>query len=202
MTRPEEASVALDESTMERLVFREILAGGYTGNWRRTWILYRSEKRAQLDVLCQNGVGMLPLTGKENDESAWREPVIMRYAGTREGQGTSTYRVALTSGAPGKFECEWMPETFVLSCRPEFVAVRRAGTALILHPTSEGWSSHWAAPASERVAGLSCEGVTNHRFHWPMVFVTPRRSAPGIEWAYLHDDVVQAGALRWMPALE
>ena len=116
--------------------------------------------------------------------------------------GTSTYRVALTSGTAGKFECAWMPETFVLSCRPETIAVRHAGTAIILDHTSEGWSSHWASSATERVAGLRCEGVTNARFHWPLVFVAPRRNAPGIEWAFLHDDIVQAGTLRWMPALE
>ena len=202
MTHPEEASAALDESTMERLVFREVFVGGYTGNWRRTWTLYRSKKKARLDVLCQNGVEMIPLTGKENDESAWRQPVLMRYAGTREGEGTSTYRVALTSGTAGKFECAWMPETIVMSCRPETIAVRHAGTAIILDHTSEGWSSHWASSATERVAGLRCEGVTNARFHWPLVFVAPKRSAPGIEWAFLHDDIVQAGTLRWMPAFE
>jgi hypothetical protein len=202
MTHPEEASAALDESTMERLVFREVFAGRYTGNWRRTWILYRSGKRAQLDVLCQNGVEMIPLTGKENDESAWRAPVLMRYAGTHDREGTSTYRVALTSGTAGKSECDWMPDTIVLSCRLETIAVRRAGTAVMLDHTSEGWSSHWASSAGERVAGLRCEGLTNKRFEWPLVFVAPRRSAPGIEWAFQHDDIVQAGALRWMPALE
>ncbi len=53
-----------------------------------------------------------------------------------------------------------------------------------------------------RAAGLRSEGLTNKRFEWPLVFVAPRRSAPGIEWAFQHDDIVQAGALRWMPALE
>ena len=114
----------------------------------------------------------------------------------------SSYRMALTSGSAGKFECDWMPETIILSCRPESIAVRRAGAALILDSTPEGWSSHWAPSVTERVAGLRCEGVTNKRFDWPLVFVAPTRSAPGIEWAFLHDDAVQAGAHRWMPALE
>ena len=184
---------------MERLVFRELLVGGYTGNWRRTWILYQSEKRARLDVLCQLGVEYLPLTGKENDESAWRKPVLMRYVGTREGKGN--YRVTLTSGTPGKFECSWMPDTFVLSCRREPTAVLRAGAALIMDNASQQLF-HWAPSAAERAAGLRCEGVTNARFQWPLVFVAPRSGAPGIEWAFQHDDIVQQGAYRWMPALE
>jgi hypothetical protein len=160
-----------------------------------------SDYRFVVRLLAESGI-YFPLTGKENDESAWRAPVLMRYAGTHDREGTSTYRVALTSGTAGKSECDWMPDTIVLSCRLETIAVRRAGTAVMLDHTSEGWSSHWASSAGERVAGLRCEGLTNKRFEWPLVFVAPRRSAPGIEWAFQHDDIVQAGALRWMPALE
>lgn len=198
-TPAEEASAALEAAAMERLVFREILAGGYTFNWRRTWILHRSEKTARLDVICQMGVAYLPLGGKEDDEGAWKEPVLMRYAGTREGK--DTVRLALTSGTPGKFECAWMPETIVLSCRPEPVAVLRAGAALVLDNASAG-VFHWAPSTAERVTGLRCEGLTNARFQWPLVFVAPKGRAPGIEWAFLHDDAVQQGAHRWMPAFE
>lgn len=198
LARPvaEDASATLDESVMERLVFRQVLVGGYTFNWRRTWLFYRSDKRARLDVLCQNGVDYKRLTGGENDESAWKKPVLMRYTGKREGK--DGYRMTLATGTPGKYECEWMPETIVLSCRSEPIAVLRAGATFIVDNASEGLF-HWTKGPPEQVPGLRCSGATNQRFDWPLVFVAPKGGAVGVEWAFQHDDAIQQGAYRWMP---
>lgn len=208
----------LDTSTMDRRVFREMLLGGYTFNWRRTWILYQSDRRARLDVICQMSldyIGPTPatssgsapkepvpmrpmgITGKEADDGAWKEPSVTHYAGTRDEKGS--YHMTLTSGTPGKNECSWMPDVVDLSCREESIAVLRAGALLILDNASAGLF-HWAPSTPSRVAGLRCEGLTNPRFHWPLMFVAPKTGAPGVEYAFLHDDAVQQGAYRWMPS--
>jgi hypothetical protein len=135
-------------------------------------------------------------------ESSPIPPVTTRVRRVGHLGGPAVPRGAVPRAPPANSSATGCPRPSSCQCRPESIAVRHAGAALILDSTPEGWSSHWAPSATERVAGLRCEGVTNKRFDWPLVFVAPTRSAPGIEWAFLHDDAVQGGAHRWMPALK
>ena len=211
-----EASRALEEATLERLVFRQIMVGSLVyPPRRRTWVLHRGVGRARLDLFCQVGVHTptigMSLTGKENEESIWGPPIVTRYAGTREGEDLRSCRVTFASGAAGKTPCEKMPGTLLLSCRPESIGVLQAGAALIVGqrgPPDEIPPWRWQPPALERVASLRCD-LSNESdpdrerllYPWPLVFVAPRQSAPGVEWAHENGDmVVQQGAYRWMPS--
>jgi hypothetical protein len=212
-----DAGAALEEATLgERATFRQVLVGGLVYPPRRlTWVLFTGGGRARLDRFCQFGprtpaVGV-SLSGRENDERLWGPPVVARYAGVKE-RAASRYRLERVLGAEG--ECEATPARLHLSCRPQTVSVLPAGAALIVgrrSPRDEIPPFRWQPAAGERVPALRCEILEDGEppgwpFHalwpgWPLVFATPTRGAPGIEWAHENSDmVVQTGAFRWMPA--
>lgn len=208
---------SLAEASMERLVFRQLAVGALVYPPRRlTWVLHRGSKTARLDVLCQTGVDTPPtgmsITGGENDEHIWSAPALTRYTGTASGEGGKTYKLTLV-GPVGNHACESMPAAVELSCRPEMIAVLRAGARLVVErrpPSSDRPPSHWEPPATDRVMATRCdfvrEGDPPARIFrvlwpdWPLVFAAPTAAATGVEWAHENGDaVVQRGGYRWIP---
>jgi hypothetical protein len=101
--------------------------------------------------------------------------------------------------------------TLVVACRPRVVPVLHAGALLLgdhAHPPIR-----WQPAALDQVRGQSClltrdaadPGVATARaiaisLDVPLVFAEPRPGSAGIEWAFENsDEVVQAGAYRWVP---
>ena len=217
--RAAEASAALDEATLERRTFRQILVGDMMYPPKRlTWTLFRGKNRLRLDVLCQAGVNApepgrgISLTGQENDETKWSAPVRTRYAGTRDSEGQISYRLPAESGAVGETGCQRMPRVLLLACHPEQISVLRPGAALIVGRRGRDDESapfHWQPAARDPVASLRCDISPDSepkpwrflyvRPDWPLVFVAPTQGMAGVEWAHENGDaVVQQGAYRWI----
>jgi hypothetical protein len=212
---------ALDEAMLERRTFRQVLVGALRYPPKRlTWVFFRSATRARLQVLCQLGkppsqLG-ISLTGTENEPTSWRPPTLTVYTGARAGEGSLRYRLSAVSGPVGETGCEVLPGALELACRPEQVAVLPAGATLIpgkKMADDRMTPARWQPSTRERLVSLRCDlsvegDVATWPFRhvqreWPLVFVSPREGAPGIEWAHENSDqVVQEGAYRWMPAPE
>lgn len=215
------ATAGLDEASLERRIFRQVLVGALVYPPKRlTWVLFRGATVARLQLFCQSGerTGVLGirLTGKENEETTWGAPVRTDYAGTRVSERPLSYRLAVASGPVGATGCENVPSVLVLSCRPESISALRAGAALIVGrkgPDDEMPPWHWQPRERERIAALRCDFSVEGNAErwpsflahvwtdWPLVFAAGKGGSPGIEWAHENSDmVVQEGAYRWMPS--
>jgi hypothetical protein len=162
---PDAASVGLDEATLERRTFRQIVVGGLVHPPKRlTWVLFRSAARVRLHLFCQNGAPPaghfgISLDGKESEEAMWGVPTRMDYVGKRVNESPLSYRIAAASGPVGDTACEKAPSILLLSCRPEQVSVLHAGAALVVgrKGPDDAVPWHWQPPASERVAATRCD---------------------------------------------
>ncbi|WP_437626268.1 hypothetical protein [Sorangium sp. So ce1151] len=212
------AAEALDDATLDRRVFRQVLVGALRyPPTRLTWVLSRSAARARLQVFCQVGkprtqLGM-SLNGEENDETRWPAPTLTVYTGARASDHPPSYRLSATAG-PAETGCGAMPGALGLQCRPEQVSVLPAGAALVPGKKTdrdEKTTARWQPSSRTRVEALRCDlaldgapviwRIRYSMREWPLVFVAPREEAPGIEWAHENSDqVVQEGGYRWMPA--
>ncbi|XXY48271.1 hypothetical protein WME91_50555 [Sorangium sp. So ce269] len=212
------AAEALDDATLDRRVFRQVLVGALRyPPTRLTWVLFRSAARARLQVFCQVGkpptqLGM-SLNGEENDETRWPAPTLTVYTGARASDHPPSYRLSATAG-PAETGCGVMPGALGLQCRPEQVSVLPAGAALVPGKRTDGdekTTARWQPSSRTRVEALRCDlaldgapviwRIRYSMREWPLVFVAPREEAPGIEWAHENSDqVVQEGGYRWMPA--
>lgn len=215
---PNVAAEALDDATLDRRVFRQVLVGALRyPPTRLTWVLFRGAARARLQVFCQVGkpptqLGM-SLNGDENDETRWPAPTMTVYAGARASADPRSYRLSATAG-PTETGCGVMPGALVLQCRPEHVSVLSAGAALVPGKRTDGdekTTARWQPSSRTRVEALGCDlaldgdpamwRIRHSTREWPLVFAAPREGAPGIEWAHENSDqVVQEGGYRWMPA--
>ena len=217
---PDAASVGLDEATLERRTFRQIVVGGLVRPPKRlTWVFFRSATRVRLHLLCQNGAPPagqfgISLNGAESDEARWGVPLRTDYVGKRVSERPLSYRLAAASGPVGETACERVPAVLVLACQPAQVSVLHAGATLVVGSKGpdDAVPWHWQPPASEHIPATRCEVAEEGEadpsakpFHylwrdWPLVFADARRGAPGIEWVHESSgSVVQEGAYRWMP---
>lgn len=214
---PDGPAAALANALRERRVFRHVLVGALRYPPRRlTWVLSRGAMQVQLQVFCQLGKPSsqsgISLTGKENDESMWRDPVVTTYVGTRSRKDPQAYALSI-AGDPGDRACEALPDTLQLRCRTDRASVLRAGATLV--PGKKRADDHmsrprWEPPGRDPVATLRCDLSVDGTWplrhvprEWPLMFAPARDSAPGIEWAHENSDMaVQEGAYRWMPLPE
>lgn len=202
----------LQDSTLERRVFRHILVGRIVyPSERLTWVFYRGGDRARIEVFCQEGdrspTKGIRLDGKEFDETYWLAPSVARYAGTRTGAKAATYELRLEDGPKGeKSRCGSAPPAVTLVCSMAKIDVRPAGAVLI--PGSgdnpEAMSpARWKPATQQKVTGLRCQAtnadlplfglLADH----PAFFAPATESSPGIEWADENSDMaVQEGAYR------
>jgi hypothetical protein len=214
---PDGPAGALADALRERRVFRHVLVGALRYPPRRlTWVLSRGATQVRLQVFCQLGKPSaqsgISLTGQENDESMWRDPVVTTYAGARSGKDPQWYALSI-AGVPGDRACEALPDTLQLRCRADRARVLRAGAALVpgkKRADDRMSPPRWQPPGRDPVAALRCDLSVDGAWplrqvprEWPLVFVPARDTAPGIEWAHENSDMaVQEGAYRWMPSPE
>ncbi len=186
----------LQEATMERRVFRQISVGLITYPSRRlTWVLYRGDDEARLELFCQDGdrtpTKGIQLDGRELDEAYWKEPQVARFAGRRVKPLAYELR---REEAPkdGTARCAHLPEVVTLGCVNARISVRPAGARLVPGRAADPEAMPpptWRPATQQKVAALRCQANDSEE---PLIFATP-----GVEWVYENSDmVVQEGGYR------
>jgi hypothetical protein len=176
---------------------------------RLTLVLSRSPTRATLRIACQRGPGRVVLDGREKVESIWQQPAVETvYSGPRLAVAPLEYRLATQSGPVNDDTCRELPPSLDLRCLPDTVLVLPLSAEMTRESFSVERLDGWKPNHPERVSGLRCtptiagipwapQGLTWDPFRLPL-FVHPRPSSSGVEWAEEHSDVVQGGAFRWI----
>jgi hypothetical protein len=221
---PGELARDLDDATLERRAFRQVLVGMTAlPPLRLTWLLLRGKERVRLHLFCQSSKEPLRLgpDRQEERETSWLPATRIAFEGARAADRTPM-RLATAMDLGDMWACVQVARTLTMTCRPSLVRTVSAAAALRSNDADHTW--RWEPSAQESIqalvcllrgvpvdpeAGSECEPINAHspggprgRPEWELVFAEARQGTAGVEWVNENSEgLLQTGAYRWMPAV-